>query len=314
MKIVCLAPIKNEAWILDNFLKAASIWADYIIVADQNSTDKSKQIALKYKKVIYLKNTQNTFNESYRQTLLINAARKIPGSKVLIALDADEFLSANSLKSTEWKKIKKLKPGTSLYCHLCNVKPSQKIYWEPIKLLPCGFVDDNKSEVKDLAIHNARIPIVNKSRAIVLNDLQILHLQFVNKERMESKGRWYMCYEMIENLKPWWKIYVQYHRMHAVNKKRLKTLPDEWINGYKKRGIDILKFKKAKEYWWDKEVMNYFDIYGVNKFKMLDIWYGKWNKYNDPQSCFIKFFFKITKFIYPYIYRTYISLSKRRIS
>ncbi len=43
--LICLTPIKNEAWILDRFLKCASLWADYIIIADQQSTDSSIEIA-----------------------------------------------------------------------------------------------------------------------------------------------------------------------------------------------------------------------------------------------------------------------------
>lgn len=34
-----LTPVRNEVWILDRFLKAASFWADHIIIADQMSTD-----------------------------------------------------------------------------------------------------------------------------------------------------------------------------------------------------------------------------------------------------------------------------------
>ncbi|GAG56902.1 unnamed protein product, partial [marine sediment metagenome] len=47
-KIICLTPVKNEAWILDNFIKCASLWADHIIIADQDSTDDARKIAKKY--------------------------------------------------------------------------------------------------------------------------------------------------------------------------------------------------------------------------------------------------------------------------
>ena len=42
--LVVLTPVFNEAWILPAFLKATSLWADYIIIADQMSTDGSREI------------------------------------------------------------------------------------------------------------------------------------------------------------------------------------------------------------------------------------------------------------------------------
>ena len=37
--LIDLTPVFNEAWVLPAFLKATSLWADYIIIADQMSTD-----------------------------------------------------------------------------------------------------------------------------------------------------------------------------------------------------------------------------------------------------------------------------------
>jgi hypothetical protein len=34
--VICIVPVKNEAWILGNFLTCAQKWADHIIVADHN--------------------------------------------------------------------------------------------------------------------------------------------------------------------------------------------------------------------------------------------------------------------------------------
>lgn len=38
-QIVCLTPVRNEAWILERFLKAAELCADHIVLADQDSTE-----------------------------------------------------------------------------------------------------------------------------------------------------------------------------------------------------------------------------------------------------------------------------------
>lgn len=49
--VCCLTPVKNEACILERFLYAASLWADHIIVADQMSTDESREIAKKIQRL-----------------------------------------------------------------------------------------------------------------------------------------------------------------------------------------------------------------------------------------------------------------------
>ena len=96
--VFCLTPVKNEAWILERFLSCASLWADKIIIADQGSTDGSKEIAAKFAKVITIDNPSTVLNEFNRQQLLLAEARRISSDpKVLLALDADEFLSSNFL-------------------------------------------------------------------------------------------------------------------------------------------------------------------------------------------------------------------------
>ena len=57
--LVVLTPVRNEAWILPAFLKATSLWADYIIIADQMSTDGSRDIYPQFEKVIVVDNTNN---------------------------------------------------------------------------------------------------------------------------------------------------------------------------------------------------------------------------------------------------------------
>ena len=34
-KVICVTPVRNEAWIIEPFLRAAELWADHIILADQ---------------------------------------------------------------------------------------------------------------------------------------------------------------------------------------------------------------------------------------------------------------------------------------
>ena len=67
--LVVMPPVRNEACVLHAFLKTTSLWADYIIVADQMSTDCSHDIYPLYKKVIVIDNTNPNFNEAERQAM-----------------------------------------------------------------------------------------------------------------------------------------------------------------------------------------------------------------------------------------------------
>ena len=114
--IIVLTPIKNEKWILDRFLQITSTFADTIIVADQQSTDNSVKICKKYPKVNIINNPGTAYDEAFRQNLLINEARKLHSrKKILLALDADEIMTADSLNSKEWNKLKEAPIGTVLY-------------------------------------------------------------------------------------------------------------------------------------------------------------------------------------------------------
>ena len=95
-KIVVLTPVRNEAWILRRFLAVSSAFADQIIVADQHSTDESRDICRGFPKVWLIENAATEYNEWARQKLLIEEARRrVPSPRILLALDADEILAAD---------------------------------------------------------------------------------------------------------------------------------------------------------------------------------------------------------------------------
>ena len=43
--VIALAPVRNEAWILERYLRCAALWADHVVVADQGSDDGCREIA-----------------------------------------------------------------------------------------------------------------------------------------------------------------------------------------------------------------------------------------------------------------------------
>ena len=131
IKLICLTPVRNEAWILKAFLTATSLWADYIIIADQGSTDGSREIALSFSKVILLDNPAKEMHQAQARKLLFDKAAEIKGDKILFALDADEFLSGNFTHTSGWTRIINSKIGEAFCFRWLTLSENPK-YYDPL--------------------------------------------------------------------------------------------------------------------------------------------------------------------------------------
>lgn len=310
--IICLTPVRNEAWILDRFLQASSLWADYIIIADQMSTDGSQEIAKKYKKVILIDNPSETFNEPERQRLLINEARKIEGPRLLIALDADEIFSPEIFHSKEWNRMLESKLGTIIQFRWANLMPKFKKYWSS-EFLPFAYMDNGATHDQKSKIHTARIPVPKNAPILKIQEIMIMHFQYTHWERMQSKHRWYQCYEKITYPeKSALAIFRMYHHMYSTNKELIKPLPKAWLNEYKKKQIDITKSNSDKVFWWDEKVLNYFDEYGTTHFLKLNLWAVNWKSVAEKLNNKNKLLYKDPRKLSDKLVQLYLRLTQKK--
>lgn len=271
--IFCLTPVKNEEWIIERFLKSASIWADKIIISDQGSTDKTVEIAQRFPKVTIIDNSKLTeFNEQNMRAPLFEEARKYPEKKLLISLDADEIFTPN-FNSPEWDTMLNAEEGTRFIFNWYHIQPDFKTMYSTVEN-PCGFIDDG-SQYNVGLIHVPRLPIKENTQYIKLNDIAILHLQFTNWERMERKHIWYQMYEHIHYpSKSIISIYRAYHYSQNTN-----TMPgskelvfkNEWLTQYSTLKIDITSVNKLPQYHWDEVIVNYINRYSIDYFKRIDL-------------------------------------------
>jgi glycosyltransferase involved in cell wall biosynthesis len=276
-QVVCLTPVKNEAWILRRFLDAAATWADLIVVADQMSTDGSREIADSHPKVVVIENDGSSYDESARQRLLLDAARRlVPGPRVFVALDADEALTSDVSRQPEWHAALNAPAGTTIRMRWINVMPGGPEAWLPPDFIVFGFVDDG-SEHGGERIHNPRLPMTDDRSVRDLEAVGVIHLQYCNAERMRSKQRWYQAWERVEleTRRPI-QIYRRYHRMDAIDPAHRGTLQSSWFDDYVARGIDLLAPTTSAAYHWDAEVMNLVEKYGGKRFRRVDLWSVDW--------------------------------------
>lgn len=290
--IICLTPVKNEAWILDRFLQCASTWADHIIIADQQSDDGSREIAKKYSKVTLIDNVSLTYNELERQKVLIAEARKISGPRLIIALDADEFLTSEGLEHAEWKTVLESQPGTIIQLRWINLLPDMRLCWIPEEDKIFGFMDDNISEHVGKVIHSSRVPIPERASVLSLRKIKVLHYQYTDWQRMQSKHRWYQMWEIINvPNKSSISIYRQYHHMYSSIARELLPVETDWFRNYTNDHIDMTSVSQPTPYWWDEDVIRLLEKHHPRHFRKLDIWDLPWSNrvsnndlIEDPRS------------------------------
>lgn len=274
--VICLTPTKNEAWVINHFLEANSTWADRLVIADQGSTDGTLERLRTAPNVTLVVNDSAVFDERHRQTLLIHQARTFPGRRILIALDADEALSANALQSPEWQKILSAPPGTVLRFKWVNVLPGFETAWVPGHTV-FGFVDDG-SEHTPQRIHSRRVPCPDGAPTMDLDDIVVLHFQYTAWDRMASKHRWYQVWELLEQ--PWrgpLDIFRHYHHMHGSwQPDEIQRVDPRWLEGYHRIGIDYRRLQGEALTWWDRELVHLLITHGPERFRQLAIWDKDW--------------------------------------
>lgn len=311
--IICLTAVRNNIVFLQKFLSSTSLWADYIIICDQMSTDGSRELVKKFEKVILIDNKTKEWNEIERQRLLINEARKIEGQSLLITLDVDEIFTPNFLSSAEWETMLNSRPGTIIKFQWANFRPDLKTMWLGYHF-PWGYMDDGVGyydyEISEKSIHCGRIPLPDNHEILVMNQIKVIHFQYVDWNKMKSKHRWYQCYEAI-NFPNTSKLdlFRKYHHMEVISKDELEPIPFEWINDYNKLGIDITSVLIEANNWFEEQVVDLIEKHGNNAFRKLNIWDINWveksniwgktdiQKYKDPRT-------KVNKLIHKWLYKT----------
>jgi len=270
-----MTPVRNEAWVLHAFLKVTSLWADYIIIADQQSTDESREIALTFPKVILLDNNNPEFNELERQKILIDRARQIVGDKILFGLDADEMFSANFIQTLDWNNILKSKPGDVYWFRWANVCSNQREFWSPETFYPWMFHDDGNEPHGNYVrnIHSMRIPYpIEEKQMFYVNDFKVLHLAYLNPVRVESKNRFYKFVDWEMNRRS----VITLSRTYNKNKleKKFKKLTSDY--NYLKPQYEFNLFDNVEilsdKFWFDEFIYDRIKKYPLINIKRLDIW------------------------------------------
>ena len=278
-KLIVVTPVRNEAWVLEAFLTHCSSWADSIIIADQHSTDGSREIATRFPKVTIIDNPMEEMHQANVRLLLFREVDKIAGDKIVFAMDADEFLSEGFIKSEGWNTILNSQPNC-IFCFRWQNMINDFCHEDSAPLEPaewaCHF--DSKTNLSELyannekkAIHEARIPCTLTARYIPIDEIRFVHLARINNIRTRNKNDFYQVstIDKLQHRISSVTLYRTYHyipRLHKLEKDINLTTS----NGEQRLNSLVQSIDHGQHYI--DETMAIIRRNGIRKFKSLCIW------------------------------------------
>lgn len=317
--LVVLTPVFNEAWILSAFLKATSLWADYIIVADQMSTDGSREIYEDFAtresiiesqehrcKLIVIDNPRKEMHQAATRRLLFEESKKIDGDKILFALDADEFLSGNFVKTEGWKTIMNSEPGDVFEFRWMLLDPTGKQYRVPVKMpyYWAAHVNDGvmKGKFPDNFIDEWRLPWPEHvNHEYVIEDIHFLHFHDTNPIRQRNKTLYYEILQYSHSSNTRGGIYFN-RRYNTKRAYSYTPLPKNVYAFYEAHGLNLWKDLNLKDEGahYTKVIQDKIQENGASFFRKLDIWVPEFmQKYHlrDPRRT-------IDRMMHRYLHKT----------
>ena len=272
-RVICLMPVKNEVDILPITLDIISKYCDVIIIADQMSTDGSRDEYKKFPKVRVIDNPREGHSNQVRWDLL-KTAREYSGANLILSLDADEYippaLFEKFLKENEfnvgdsfrfpwiqlWKTIKYFNDTGVWY------RNYQRAAW----------VDDGKTNYENEIIindHTSRVPHGFLKNCKRIDNVPIIHLQWLSWEKTQFKQALYRCTELIKNPQSFISINTAYSHSLDCDVSKLSKVPHDWIDG-----LDSLSIvEKLEPTWHLQEIHKLFEKHGILFFEPLQIWH-----------------------------------------
>jgi len=294
---IVMTPVRNEAWVLRAFLTATSQWADYIIIADQMSTDGSREIYADFQTIgdrrqatgeracelIVIDNKNPEFNEAERQAMLVAKAREVANGRdtLLWGLDADEILPANWQDTEDGKHILNSIPGDVFWFRWAQLAPDKKHYGESV-YYPWLFHDDGKEPHGNYVrnMHSMRIPYpIEEKQIYYVKDFRVLHCGLLDPNRIAAKNRFYQFVDWEMNKRPFVTLagaYAAHRKENQINDVQYNLEPEAMAFPFEFWGmIDM----DATHTWFDDYVYERLNRYPMKQLRKLDIWDEDFLKY-----------------------------------
>jgi hypothetical protein len=275
MRTIALLPVLNEAWVLPHTLACLSAFCDVIIVNDQRSDDRSREICQTFPKVIVLEAKESQISTRARWALL-DAARSYDGDNLLWITDADELVSPGAVRRFVELHRGALVPGTVIECSYVHLWTTAGCYrhrsskygpqWKPIAFVDDRRMDYDRSLVR--SIHEPRVPPGGIS-SLRAEDVHVLHLQWLLPERTQFRQAWYRCHEWMDHERTAAEINEAYFATLPEDRVPTLEVPVSWTEG-----LTFPDFSIDREpSWSERDILAWFDTHTPEFFEPLEIWH-----------------------------------------
>lgn len=279
--LIVVTPVRNEAWVLDAFLTCASSWSDHIIIADQHSTDGSREIAAKYPKVTLVDNDAPEMNQAEARRLLFEAVDEMEGDKIILALDADEFLVKGFENTEGWRRVVESQPNElfcfkwlNLYGDFGHAVPCQDYMEWACHFAPNTKIADLYRQCEERSIHEMRVPCLPEEQVsyVEIPDIQFVHLARLNLVRQKNKEDFYQV-SSVGKLKKRISAVSAYRSYHHPNPDTEILEPPAELHavGSDDNMARLVRKEDHGQYYID-EMKAIFERDGYGKYLKLDIW------------------------------------------
>lgn len=274
MNTILLIPTKNEDWILDFTLSSLHEHVDYILIADQHSTDTTLEICKKYPKVTVIENTETGHSNKVRW-LLLDEARKVEGDNLIICIDADEIISAHTIATLKEKSAENGIGSTFSLPWIQLWKNTHEhrvdgVWKDNVKAI--AFFDNRRMDYERTLVindHTSRIPTIDAGKNILLKDNPLFHIHFLAWKRAQIKQVWYRCSELISSPKKARYINNKYSVSDDSNTVISQPIPRNWLLGISFPNNSVYEKEDTLRI---QQIYTWFNTYKTSYFEPLDIW------------------------------------------
>ena len=291
MKIVALLPFKNEAWCLPSYLHNTLKVVDEIIAIDDGSIDDSAKILKDAGAKVYsadnLRNFNSGWSEGSIRAELLKLGRESGGTH-FVCLDADESFTNNFVEISK-ESISQLRPGEKIAMQWLALWKSYTHYRHDSTVWSNNWKDFIVADSPELTynskqhMHLGRTPLGDhesgKSHWISYppNYAAVMHFQFSVYNNFQLKQCWLRCSELIQEPGTEGAINAKYSITLLDQGVGLQEMPKEWYDGVPFPIVDNFDQEWNEDKFLRKDllpgIMKYFDDYGTDYFKGLDIWH-----------------------------------------
>jgi len=288
LKIIGLVPVRNEAHIIEQCLRALAYYTDVIVVLDDASEDdtidKIKAVAVECRVASILCKKEWYRDEPKDKNFLLKEGRRLGGTHFIV-IDADEIFTPNLKENNLLRNtILQLNQGDRLFLNWIPLWRSidqyrfDNTHYTKYSLKEFVFCDDGKCFYSSEFIHTPRVPQnLSGQRYRIPNpsdryEYGVLHFQFVHWENSLIKQAWYRCLEKIRLPQ---KSVLEINQCYAVTKDetniKLNKSPENW---FAYPSFDKGVYEQPTLY--KEQVLKWFKEYGKDYFTDLDIWDIRW--------------------------------------